>query len=137
MWRGPVFLALGFLRHLALRGSAWWSPSPGWCSIQSFSRTSVLPFLTLTHALTVFNTPPVVSALPSNPNGECVPFLCLRSHHCLAVSGSTSQWCPMMRNCAGGGFLLRLPIRVPPCLILGLAVLWLGRCIPVSGSTGL
>ena len=26
MWRGPVFLALGFQRHLALRGSAWWSP---------------------------------------------------------------------------------------------------------------
>ena len=53
MWRGPVSLALGFLRPLALRGSAWWSPSPGWCSIQSFSRTSVLPFLTLTHPLTV------------------------------------------------------------------------------------
>ena len=50
--RGPVFLALGFLRHLALCGSAWWSPGPGWCSHQSFSRTSVLPFLTLTHALT-------------------------------------------------------------------------------------
>ena len=46
VWRGPVFLALGFLRHLALRGSAWWSPDPGWCSLQSFSRTSVLPFLT-------------------------------------------------------------------------------------------
>ena len=53
VWRGPVSLALGFLRPLALRGSAWWSPSPGWCSIQSFSRTSVLPFLTLTHQLTV------------------------------------------------------------------------------------
>ena len=53
VWRGPVFLALGFLRHLALRGSAWWSPGPGWCSHQSFSRTSVLPFLTLTHPLTV------------------------------------------------------------------------------------
>ena len=53
MWRAPVSLALGFLRPLALRGSAWWSPSPGWCSIQSSSRTSVLPFLTLTHPLTV------------------------------------------------------------------------------------
>ena len=53
VWRGPVSLALGFLRPLALRGSAWWSPSPGWCSLQTFSRTSVLPFLTLTHTLTV------------------------------------------------------------------------------------
>ena len=53
VWRGPVFLALGFLRPLALRGSAWWSLSPGWCSIQSFSWTSVLPFLTLTHLLPV------------------------------------------------------------------------------------
>ena len=53
VWRGPASLALGFLRPLALRGSAWWSPSHGWCSIQSFSRTSVLPFLTLTHLLTV------------------------------------------------------------------------------------
>ena len=79
VWRGPVFLALGFLRHLALRGSTWWSPSPGWCSIQSFSRKSVLPFLTLTHALPVYNTPPVVSALASNPNGEFVTVLCLRS----------------------------------------------------------
>ena len=79
VWRSPVFLALGFLRCLALRGSAWWSPSPGWCSIQSFSRTSVLPFLTLSHALTVYDTPPVVSALASNPNGEFVTVLCLRS----------------------------------------------------------
>ena len=53
VWRGPVFLALGFLRHLALRGSALWSPSLGWCSIQSFSQTSVVPFLILTHTLTV------------------------------------------------------------------------------------
>ena len=53
VWRGPVSVALGFVRPLALRGSAWWSPNPGWCSIQSFSRTSVLPFLTLTHTLTV------------------------------------------------------------------------------------
>ena len=53
VWCGPVFLALGFLRHLALHGSAWWSPGPGWCSHRSFSRTSVLPFLTLTHPLTV------------------------------------------------------------------------------------
>ena len=136
VWRGPVFLALGFLRHLALRGSAWWSPSPGWYSIQSFSRTSFLPFPTLTHALTVYNTPPVVSPLASDPNGEFVTVLCLRSHHCLTVSGSTGQWCPMMWNCAGGRFLLCLPIRVPPCLTLGLATLWLGRCIPVSGSTG-
>ena len=51
VWRGPVFLALGFLRHLALRGSAWWSPGPGWCSLQSFSRTSVLPFLTFNTCL--------------------------------------------------------------------------------------
>ena len=85
VWCGPVFLALGFLRHLALRGSTWWSPGPGWCSHQSFSRTSVLPFLTLTHALTVYNTPPVVSALASNPNGEFVTVLCLRSHHCLSL----------------------------------------------------
>ena len=34
-------------------------------------------------ALTVYNTPPVVSALASNPNGEFVTVLCLRSHHCL------------------------------------------------------
>ena len=83
VWHGPVFLALGFLRHLALRGSAWWSPGPGWCSLQSFSQESVLPFLTLTHALTVYNTSPVVSALASNPNGEFVTVLCLRSPHCL------------------------------------------------------
>ena len=125
MWRGPVFLTLGFLSHLALCGSAWWSPSPGLCSIQSFSQTSVLPFLTLTHALTVYDTPPVVSALASNPNGEFVTVLCLCSHHCLTVSGSTGQWCPLMRNCAGGGFLLHLLIRVPPCLALALATLWL------------
>ena len=48
VWRGPVSLAFGFLRPLALRGSAWWSGSPGWCSIQYFSRTSVLPLMTLT-----------------------------------------------------------------------------------------
>ena len=136
VWRGPVFLALGFLRHLALRGSAWWSPGPGWCSHQSFSRTSVLPFLTLTHALTVYDTPPVVSALASNPNGEFVTVLCLRSHHCLTVFGSTGQWCPMMRNWECGRFLLHLPIRVPPCLPFGFATLWFGRCIPVAGSTG-
>ena len=98
VWRGPVFLAFGFLKHLALRGSAWWSPGPGWCGHQSFSQTSALPFLTLTHALTVYNTPPVVSALASNPNGEFVTVLCLRSHHCLTVSGSTGQWCPLMKN---------------------------------------
>ena len=119
VWRGPVFLALGFLRHLALRGSAWWSPGPGWCSHQSFSRTSVLPVLTLTHALTSYNTPPVLSALASNPYGEFVTVLCLRSHHCLTVSGSTGQWCPMMRNWECGRFLLRLPVQVPPCLPFG------------------
>ena len=88
VWRGPVFLALGFLRHLALRGSAWWFPSPGWCSIQSFSRTSVLPFLTLTHALPVYNNTPVVSALASNPNGEFVTVLCLRSlcFYCFTIA---------------------------------------------------
>ena len=53
VWRGPVSLALGFLRPFALRRSAWLSTSPGWCSFQSFSRTSVLHFLTLTHPLTV------------------------------------------------------------------------------------
>ena len=136
VWRGPVFVAFGFLRHLALLGSAWWSPGPGWCSHQSFSRTSVLPFLTLTHALTVYSPHPVVSALASNPNGEFVTVLCLRSHLCLTVSGSTGQWCPVMRNWEYGRFLLRLPIRVPLCLPFGLAALWLGRCIPVSGSTG-
>ena len=134
VWRGPVFLTLGFQRHFALRGSAWWSPSPGWCSIQSFSRTSVLPFLALTHAVTVCNTPPGVSALASTP--KFVTVLCLRSRLCLTVSGSTGQWCPLMGNCAGCKFFLRLPIRVPLCLPLGLATLWLGRCIPVSGSTG-
>ena len=41
-----------------------------------------------------------------------------------------------MRNWECGRFLLRLPIRVPQCLPFGLATLWLGRCIPVSGSTG-
>ena len=137
MWRVPVFLALGFLRQLALRGSAWWSPSFGWCSVRSFSRTSVLPFLALTHALTVYNSPPVLSALASTPNGEFVTVLCLGSHHCLTVSGSTSQWCPLMRYCTGDRFLLHLPIRVPPCLPFGLASLWLGRCIPVSGPSGL
>ena len=103
VWRGPVFLALGFLRHLALRGSAWWSPGLGWCSHQSFSRTSVLPFLTLTHALTGYNTPPVVSVLASNPYGEFVTVLCLSSHHCLTVSGSAGQWCPMMRTWGADG----------------------------------
>ena len=82
----------------------------------------------LTHA--------VVSALASTPNGEFVTVLCLCSCHCLTVSGSTGQWCPLMRNCAGGRFFLRLPIRVPPCLPLGLATLWLGHCIPVSSSIG-
>ena len=135
VWRGPVFLALGFLRLLALRSFAWWSPGPGWCSHRSFSRTSVLPFLTLTHAMTVYNTPPVVSALASHPNGEFFTVLCLRSHRCLTVSGSTGQWCPMMRSWECGRFLLRLPIRVPPCLPFSLATLWLSRCIPVSGST--
>ena len=136
VWRGPVFLTLGFLRHLALRGSAWWFPSPGLCSHRSFSRTSVLPFLTVTHALTVYITPPVVLALASNPNGEFVTVLCLCSHRCLTVSGSTGQWCPMMRNWECGRFLLCLPVWVPTCLPFGLATLWLGRWIPVSGSTG-
>ena len=130
VWRGPVFLALGFLRHLAFRGSAWWSPGLSWCCRQSFSRTSVLPFLSLTHALTVYDTPPVVSALASNPYGEFV------THHCLTVSGSTGQWCPMMRTWECGRFLLRLPLRVPPCLPFGLATFGLVRCIPASGSTG-
>ena len=119
--RGPVFLALGFLRHLTLHGSAWWSPGLGWCSRQSFSRASVLPFLTLTHALTVSNTPPVVSALASNPYGEFVTVLCLPSHHCLTVSGSAGQRCPMMRTWECGRFLLRLPLWVPQCLPFGLA----------------
>ena len=123
VWRGPVFLALGFLRHLAIHDSAWWSPGLGWCSRQAFSRTSVLPILTLTHALTVYNTPPVVSALASNPYGELVTVLCLRSHHCLTVSGSAGQWCPMMRTWECGWFLLHLPLRVPPCLPFGLATL--------------
>ena len=86
VWRGPVFLAFGFQRHLALRGSAWWSPSLGWCSILSFSRTSVLPFLALTHAVTVYNTPPVVLALASTPNGGvcyCLVSAFPSLHHCL------------------------------------------------------
>ena len=49
VWLGPVSLTFGYLRHLALRDSAWWSLSPGWCSLQSLSRMSRLPFRTLTH----------------------------------------------------------------------------------------
>ena len=52
VWLGPVFLALGSLSHLALRGSAWWSLSPGGCGLQSLSRTPSLTFRTLTHDLT-------------------------------------------------------------------------------------
>ena len=136
MWRGPVFLALGFLRHLALRGSAWWSPGLGWCSRQSFSRTSALPFLTLTHALTVYNTPPVVSARASNPLwGVC---------YCLVSAFSSLPHCvwfrrPVVSNEEDLG-VRKVPS--PPSLT-GTSVsairpcnLWLGRCIPVSGSTG-
>ena len=135
VWRGPVFLAFGFLRHLALHGSAWWSPGLGWCSRQSFSRTSVLPFLALTHALTVYAPPPVVSALASIPNGEFVTVLCLRFHHshCLRFRR------PVVSNDEDLG-VRRVPS--PPSLT-GTSVsairpcnLWLGRCIPVSGSTG-
>ena len=133
VWHGPVFLALGFLRHLALRGYAWWSPGLGWCSRQSFSRTSVLPFLTLTHALTVYDTPPVVSALASNPYGEFVTVLCLHSHHCLRFHR------PVVSNDEDLG-VRKVPS--PPSLT-GTSVSairpcnpWLGRCIPVSGSTG-
>ena len=129
VWRGSVFLALGFLRHLALSGSAWWSPGLGWCSRPSFSRTSVLPFLTLT----VYNTPPVVSALASNPYGEFVMVLCVCSHHCL-------RFCqPMVSN---NEDLRVRKVSSPPSLT-GTSVsairpcnLCLGRCIPVSGSTG-
>ena len=76
VWRGPVSLALGFLRPLALHGSAW-------CSIQPFSWTSVLPFLTLTHPLTVallllwyrlWHQTPMVSLFLSC---VCVPLLLL------------------------------------------------------------
>ena len=135
VWRGPVFLAFGFLRHLALHGSAWWSPGLGWCSRQSFSRTSVLPFLALTHALTVYAPPPVVSALASIPNGEFVTVLCLRFHHshCLRFRR------PVVSNDEDLG-VWRVPSlpsltgtsvsAIQPCN------LWLGRCIPVSGSTG-
>ena len=133
VWRGPVFLTLGFLRHLALRGSAWWSPGLGWCSRQSFSRTLVLPFLTLTHALTVYDTPPVVSALASNPYGEFVTVLCLHSHHCLRFHRA------VVSNDEDLG-VRKVPS--PPSLT-GTSVsairpcnLWLGRCFPVSGSTG-
>ena len=52
VWLGPVFLALGSLSHLALRGSAWWSPSPSGFGLQSLSQTPSLTFLTLTHDLT-------------------------------------------------------------------------------------
>ena len=124
---------------LALRGSAGWSPGLGWCSRQSFSRMSVLPFLTLTHALTVYNTPPVVSALASNPYGVFGTVLCLRSHHYLTVSGSAGQWCPMMRTWECGRFLLRLPLRVPPCLPFGLATFGSVAAflspVPPDGST--
>ena len=72
VWLGPVFLflALGSLSHLALRGSAWWSLSPGGCGLQSLSRTPSLTFLTLTHDLTftilhlwyqLWHQPPMVS----------------------------------------------------------------------------
>ena len=70
VWLGPVFLALGSLSHLALRGSAWWSLSPGGCGFQSLSRMPSLTFLTLTHDLTftilhlwyrLWHQPPMVS----------------------------------------------------------------------------
>ena len=70
VWLGPVFLALGSLSHLALRGSAWWSRSPGERGLQSLSRTPSLTFLTLTHELTftilclwyqLWHQPPMVS----------------------------------------------------------------------------
>ena len=53
VWLGPVFLALGSLSHLALRGSTWWSLSPGGCGLQSLSWMPSLTFLTLTLDLTL------------------------------------------------------------------------------------
>ena len=111
VWRGPALLALGFLRYLALRGSAWWSPGPGWCSLQS-SRTSVLPFLTLTHALTVYNTPPMVSALASNPTGPRVPFAAPEPRPVsvfawASAGGSSGLECSAVR-------LAAIPYRVSP-----------------------
>ena len=73
VWRGPVSLALGFLSPLAVSGSAWWSPSPGWCSVQSFSRMSVLSILWQLQ----YSSCGIGSGI--NPNGEFVSVLCLRS----------------------------------------------------------
>ena len=100
LWLGPVFLALGSLSHLALRDSAWWSLSPGGCSLQSLTRTPSLTFLTLTHDLTLtilhlwyqlWHQPPMVSLyslclfVPSATSAclylctSCHPFQCLKS----------------------------------------------------------
>ena len=90
VWRGPVFLALGFLRHLALRGSAWWSPVPGWCSLQSSSRTCLRihrPVVSNDEELGVRQVPSPpshtgtsVSALrPCNPLAQSL-HSCLRFH---------------------------------------------------------
>ena len=100
VWLGPVFLALGSLSHLALCDSAWWSLSPGGCSLQSLARTPSLTFLTLTHDLTLtilhlwyqlWHQPPMVSLyylclfVPS-ATSACLylctsrhPFQCLKS----------------------------------------------------------
>ena len=86
VWLGPVFLTLGSLSHLALCDSSRRSLSPGRCGLQSLSRTPSLTLLTLTHDLT-YNTPPVVSAMASTPNGEfvlCVS-LCSLFYFCLFI----------------------------------------------------
>ena len=80
VWRGPGFLALGFQRHLALRGSAWRSPSPYPVHLPDVGSA----LLTLTHAVTVSTTPPVVSALASTPYG-CLVSAFLYLPHCLRL----------------------------------------------------
>ena len=88
VWLGPVFLALGSLRHLAFRGSAWCSLSPGWCSLLSLSWSSRLTFLTLTHGLAftilhlwyqLWHQPPMVSL------SMCV-YLCSLFYFCLFIA---------------------------------------------------
>ena len=132
VWRGSVFLALGFLRHLALRGAGL-----GWCSRQSFW-TSVLPFLTLTHALTVYKLQYSSCGLGAGIKPLWGVCYCLVSAfpslpHCLRFRR------PVVSNDEDLG-VRKVPS--PPSLT-GTSVsairpcnLWLGRCIPVSGSTG-
>ena len=79
VWRGPVSLALGFLRPLALRWSAL-VVSKSWLvqyPVLLPDVSSALPDFDT--SIDSCHTPPVVLALASNPNGEFVSVLCLRS----------------------------------------------------------